>query len=158
MGESCARIPRDRCSHELQAEGLDVDLDTCHGAVCLHKAEQDVLPMLDDYALIIVDEFPQLPRPDFEPIIRIWENLGKTALLIFLGDFNQLPSIAGTTAKDSPYWKHIFKVRFHKCWRSNDDTLLCKVRSLRKQVPKRRMRNNILRGHKAWNQAGGPTI
>jgi hypothetical protein len=31
------------------------------------------------------------------------------------------------------------------------------VRSLRKQVPKRRMRNNILRGRQAWNQAGGPT-
>ena len=74
-----------------------------------------------------------------------------------MGDFYQLPSIAGTTAKDSPYWKHVFKVRFHTCWRANDDTLLGKVRALRKQVPQRRMRNNILRGHKAWNQAGGPT-
>jgi ATP-dependent exoDNAse (exonuclease V) alpha subunit len=146
-----------RVRAELQAEGLEVDLDTCHGAFCLHKPEQDVLPILEDYALIVVDEFPQLSRPDFERIIRIWENSGKTALLLFLGDFNQLPSIAGTTAKDSPYWKHIFKVRFHTCWRANDDFLLRKIRALRKQVPTRRMRNTILRGHKAWNQAGGPT-
>ena len=146
-----------RVRAELQAEGLEVDLDTCHGAFCLFKPEQDALPMLDEHALVIVDEFPQLSRPDFERIIRIWENSGKVAVLLFLGDFNQLPSISGTTAKDSPYWKHMFKVRFHNCWRSNDDTLLQKVRSLRKQVPNQRMRNNILRGHKAWNQAGGPT-
>ena len=43
------------------------------------------------------------------------------------------------------------------CWRSDDDALLRKVRGLRKNVPKRRERNQILRGHKAWNQEGGPS-
>ncbi len=43
------------------------------------------------------------------------------------------------------------------CWRSGDQTLLGKLAKLRKRVPIRRVRNNILRGHKAWNQKGGIT-
>ena len=49
------------------------------------------------------------------------------------------------------------QVKFQKCWRSGDEHLLGKLAKLRKRVPIRRVRNNILRGHKAWNQKGGPT-
>ena len=76
---------------------------------------------------------------------------------MFLGDFHQLPSISKTNAKDSGYWKHVFKVKFHTSWRSSDSTLLRKIGWLRKQVPKRSQMNTILRGHKAWKSKGPPT-
>ena len=101
--------------------------------------------MSHEYVLVLVDEFPQLSRPNFERIIRLWENTGKAFVLVLLGDFCQLPSIEGSNAKDSPYWKHVHKVKFHKCWRANDDMFLSKVMQLRKNVPGRRLRNNILR-------------
>ena len=142
---------------ELRAEGLQVHVDTCHGAFQLHKREQDAMPVMDEYALIIVDEFPQLSRVDFERIVRVWNNAGRVPVLLFLGDFNQLPSISGTNAKQSGYWKNVFRVKFDKCWRSGDDRLLSKLHVLRNRVPPRRIRNQILRGHKAWNQPDGPT-
>ena len=69
------------------------------------------------------------------------------------GIFYQLPSIAGTNAKSS----HTRRFEFHQCHRSGDWRLLRKLKALRKQVPKRSMRNSILCGHKAWNQQGVPT-
>ena len=146
-----------RLRAELQSEGLRVDVDTCHGAFHLHKKEQDAMPVLDHYSLILVDEFPQLSREQFDRIVRAWENAGRVPVLLFLGDFHQLPSIGGTNARDSGYWKRVLKVKFHKCWRSGDQTLLGKLAKLRKRVPTRRARNHILRGHKAWNRPGGPT-
>jgi hypothetical protein len=145
-----------RMRQELQAAGLNVEVDTCHGACHLHKKEQDVFVSFEDYVLVIADEFPQLCRTNFERIVRLWENFGKIPLLLMLGDFNQLPSIQGTTAKDSGYWKHVFKAKLHTSHRTNDDTLLRKLHSLRKNVPKRRMLNSILRGHKAWSHSGPP--
>ena len=146
-----------RLRAELEAEGLQVDVDTCHGAFALHKKEQDAHPILDDYAIVVVDEFPQLSRQHFDRIVRAWDNAGRVPMLLFLGDFNQLPGIEGTNAKQSAYWKRLHRVRFDKCWRSGDETLLGKLQKLRTQVPTRRVRNTILRGHKAWSQAGGPT-
>ena len=115
------------------------------------------MPVVENYALIIIDEFPQLSRIQFERIVRVWENAGRVPVLLFLGDFHQLPSIEGTNAKNSGYWKRVRKVKFHKSWRSGDEFLLNKLQKLRKGVPTRRERNDILRGHKAWNQPGGPT-
>ena len=111
-----------RLRAQLQAEGLQVDVDTCHGAFALHKKEQDALPVVDKYALIIVDEFPHLSREQFERNIRVWDNAGRVPSLLFLGDFHQLPSIAGNNAKDSPYWKRKFVVKFHKSFRSDDNS------------------------------------
>ena len=145
-----------RMRRELKKAGLHVDVDTCHGAFQLHKPEQDVILNLEEYVLIVVDEFPQLACSHFERIIRLWESLGKRALLLFLGDFNQLPSVEGTTAKDSAYWKHVFKVKLHKSWRSEDEFLLKKLHCLRKSVPNKRMLNSILRNHKAWDHKGAP--
>ena len=147
-----------RLRAELQSEGLQVDIDTCHGAFALHKKEQDALVVLDDYALIVVDEFPQLSRNHFDRIIRLWESAGKVPALIFLGDFYQLPSIDGTDARQSAHWKHVHKARFPTCWRSGDQTLLGKLLKLRKKVPKLRVRNSILRNHKAWSHPGPPTV
>ena len=146
-----------RLRSELQGAGLEVDCDTCHGAFQLHKMERDALPVLDQYTLIIVDEFPQLSRAHFDRIVNAWDTAGRLPVLLFLGDFHQLPSIEGTSAKDSSWWKRMHRVSFSKCWRSGDPTLVRKLSKLRKTVPNRRWRNAILRGHKAWNHAGPPT-
>ena len=146
-----------RLRAELQKEGLQVDVDTCHGAFALHKKEHDALPVVDSYTLIIVDDFPQLSKNNFERIIRLWDNTGRLPVLLFLGDFHQLPGIEGTNAKDSNYWKRLAKFRFDKCWRADDDVLLRKLGKLQKAVPKRRDRNQILRGHKACSHDGPPT-
>ena len=146
-----------RLRAELLSEGFQVDVDTCHGAFSLHKKEHDAIPVVDQYALIIVDEFPQLSRDHFERIFRVWENAGRVPVLLFLGEFYQIPGIEGTNAKQSAYWKRVHQVKFYQCWRTGDQTRLGKLQKLRKRMPRRRVLNNILRGHKAWKQAGGPT-
>ena len=123
----------------------------------MRKKEQDVLLEFGEYVLVIIDEFPQLPSKVFERIYRIWEQTGKTFLLLCLGDFHQLPSIEGTNAKDSGYWKHVFKAKLHTNWRAeDDDTLKKKLGAMRKNVPTRSVRIFILRGHKAWDHRGAP--
>ena len=42
-----------RLCAQLQAEGLQVDVDTCYGAFALHKKEQDALPIVNKNALTI---------------------------------------------------------------------------------------------------------
>jgi len=146
-----------RLRAELQEEGLHVDVDTCHGAFALHKRSQDALVVVEHYDLLIVDEFPQLSAEHFDRIIQVWNNAGKIPYLLFLGDFYQLTSIAGTNAKNSGFWKTVKKVSFDTCHRSADWLLLRKLKALRKSVPRKTMRNAILRGHKAWSHPGPPT-
>ena len=147
-----------RLRAELQAAGFNVDVDRCHGAFALHKKEEDVLATIDEYALVIVDEFPQLSKLNFERIIRCWENAGRVPVLLFLGDFYPLPSIDGTNAKDSVLWKKAHVFHFRTCHRSGDDALLKKLSMLRpRRTPNFSERNYILRGHKPWRRDGYPT-
>ena len=76
-----------RLRAELQEEGLHVDVDTCHGAIALHKRSQDALVVVEHYDLLIVDEFPQLSAEHFDRIIQVWNNAGKIPYLLFLDDF-----------------------------------------------------------------------
>ena len=48
-----------------------VDVDTCHGAFLLHRPESETQGLMEGYQLIIIDEFVQLSREQFERIIRL---------------------------------------------------------------------------------------
>jgi len=77
--------------------------------------------------------------------------------LVMLGDFYQLPGVAGTNAKDSVFYKNVYQIDLHKSWRSGDAALLTKLKAIRAHPPKKQMRNKILRGHKAWTHPGPPS-
>ena len=144
-----------RMRQEMKDSG--VVLDTCHGGYLLHKSEQESLPLLEGVNLAGVDEFPQLCEEDWERIARVWLANGKSAAMLQTGDFYQLPSISGTNARSSRYWKHVKKVYLKKSFRSDDDSFLAKLDGMRVFLPQRQLRNSILRGHKAWNHPGAPT-
>ena len=138
-------------------QGHDIKIDTCHGFYMLHKQEEESLPLLEGFILAGVDEFPQLSQPDWERIVRVWMATGKTCGMMMLGDFHQLPSVAGTDARQSTYWQKIRKVHLTFSFRSDDDWFNAKLNGMRIFQPKCELRNRILRGHKAWNHPGGPT-
>ena len=160
-GKVLLAVPTGQLQSRLREElkGLSLDVDTCHGAFLLHRPEQESLPLMTGYALVVVDEFPQLSRDDFDRVLRIWMAAGKVAALVLAGDFFQLPGVSGTGPKDSRYWgrQHIHDIPLHKSWRSDDDALLSKLKKLRVSVPKRRLRQRILRGRKAWSGHHKPT-
>ena len=149
-GKVLLALPTGQLQSRLRSElrGVKVDVDTCHGAFLLHRQEQESLPLMMGYSLVVLDEFPQLGRAHFDKIIGIWIAAGNTPALVLAGDFHQLPSICGTTPKDSRYWDHHFihNVKLTESWRTDDATLLEKLRCLRMSVPTRKMRNRILRG------------
>ena len=149
-----------RMRNELQKVGLgSVTVDTVHGACLLHKPEAEALPLLTGYSLIVIDEFPQLSKNNFERVVRMWHAAGKLPALLLLGDFHQLPSIEGTDARDSGYWQSVRKVQLKNSWRSSGDARFQGfLATLRKQIPPKDMLHDILRGHKAWNHSGPPTV
>ena len=148
-----------RMRNELHKVGLrSVTVDTVHGASLLHKPEPEALPLLTGYALVVIDEFPQLSQVNFDRVVRMWQAAAKLPALLLLGDFCQLPSIGGTDARDSGYWKMVRKVNLKTSWRSSGAARFQEILStLRKQVPPWPMLLEILRGHKAWSHEGLPT-
>ena len=129
-----------RMRNELQKVGLgSVTVDTVHGG----------------YSLIVIDEFPQLSKNNFDRVVRMWHAAGRLPALLLLGDFHQMPSMEGTDARDSGYWQSVRKVQLKNSWRSSGDARFQGfLATLRKQIPPKDMLHDILRGHKAWNHSG----
>jgi hypothetical protein len=67
-----------------------------------------VVPEQLPWDFIVVDEMSQLTRDMYTHICRAWLQSDRRALLLFTGDFQQLPLVnkshEATNAKDSPYW------------------------------------------------------
>ena len=127
----------------------DLDVDTIHGMFSLYKAELQTLEMMLPYDLIVIDEVGQVPLWIFERLLRLWDAAGKRPALVFVGDFAQLRSPDGTTAKHSPRWReltvqHLTKMRRCKC-----PELRWKLELLRGSMPSGKQLKNILRGHRA---------
>ncbi len=68
-----------------------VDVDTCAAAFRFGHTEQDCLPLLTPYELVVVDEISLLDRDNFERIVRLWQAADKVPALVILGDKYQLP-------------------------------------------------------------------
>ena len=76
----------------------------------LYKDALEAMDLLSGYDLVIVDEVSQLSQSDFERIYQMWEAADKLPVLVFAGDFWQLPSVQGSQAKDSPHWRQVLNM------------------------------------------------
>ena len=126
----------------------DLDVDTIHGMFSLYKAELQTLEMMLPYDLIVIDEVGQVPLWIFERLLRLWDAAGKRPALVFVGDFAQLRSPDGTTAKHSSRWReltvhHLTQMRRCKC-----PELRWKLELLRGSMPSGQQLKKILRGHR----------
>ena len=140
----------------------DLDVDTIHGVFSLYKAELQTLEMMLPYDLIVIDEVGQVPLWIFERLLRLWDAAGKRPALVFVGDFAQLRSPDGTTAKHSSRWReltvhHLTQMRRCKC-----PELRWKLELLRGSMPSGQQLKKILRGHRAPrncapDEQGAPT-
>ena len=103
-------VPTGQMTSKMRERFPDLDVDTCHGAFLFHKPENEALPLMSQYDLVVVDELSQLSQLQFERIIRMWHAADKIPALVFLGDFYQLPGIDSTNAMDSPAYKVTDKI------------------------------------------------
>ncbi|CAE7526082.1 Pif1 [Symbiodinium pilosum] len=97
------------------------------GAFFLYKDAVEVMDCLTQYDMIAVDEVSQLSKDDFERIVQMWEAADKLPVLVFAGDFWQLPGVQPTRATDSPKWRSVRQVKLHEMWRCKDETLRAKL-------------------------------
>ena len=102
-------VPTGQMTSRMRERFPDLEVDTCHGAFLFHKPENEALPLMSQYDLVVVDELSQLSREQFERIMQMWHAADKIPALVFLGDFYQLPGIDGTNAMDSAAYKETIK-------------------------------------------------
>ena len=124
-------------------------VDTIHGMFSLYKAELQTLEMMLPYDLVVIDEVGQAPLWVFERLLRLWDAAGKRPALVFVGDFAQLRSIDGTTAKHSPRWRKLAVHQLTKMRRCKCPELRWKLELLRGSMPSGKQLKKILRGHRA---------
>ena len=127
----------------------DACVDTVHSFFGLHAQEELTLALLSDYDLIVVEEVGQISCTHFERIWRLWEAVDRRPVLLFVGDFMQLPAIDNTSARDSPWWKEVLATELTILLRSECPQLSEKLGLLRRKCPGEDQLRWILRGHRA---------
>ena len=127
-------------------------VDTFTAAFQLHKPEQEGLYAMYGYDLVVVDEFSQLGRADFERILRLWRAADCLPALVFLGDKCQLPGVDPQRAWESAAWSsgNCYFLELTQVFHYDDPAFLETLQLLRTAVPSKTQLNKICRGHKAW--------
>jgi len=150
-------LPTAQQASRVRAKHPQAEVDTCSGAFFLYRDAVEVMDCLTCYDMVAVDEISQLSQTDFERIIQMWEAADKVPVLVFAGDFWQLPGVNPTKPTDSPRWNMVHQINFHEMWRCKDEVLRTKLHLLRTSTPTKRQLQDICRGHKAWSGHKEPT-
>ncbi len=87
--------PTGRLAATFRAKFPHLDVDTIHGAFHVWKPLQETMELMWPYDMIIVEEVGQLSQKIFERLMQLWEFAERLPTLVFVGDFWQLPGIAG---------------------------------------------------------------
>ena len=148
-------LPTAQQASRVRAKHPQAEVDTCSGAFFLYRDAVEVMDCLTCYDMVAVDEISQLSQTDFERIIQMWEAADKVPVLVFAGDFWQLPGVNPTKPTDSPRWNMVHQINFHEMWRCKDEVLRTKLHLLRTSTPTKMQ--DICRGHKAWSGHKEPT-
>ena len=109
-------LPTAQQASRVRSRHPEADVDTCAGAFFLYKDSVEVMDCLTQYDMIAVDEISQLSQKDFERIIQMWEAADRVPVLVFAGDFWQLPGVQPTKATDSPKWHMVHQIELHEMW------------------------------------------
>ena len=150
-------LPTAQQASRVRSRHPEADVDTCAGAFFLYKDSVEVMDCLTQYDMIAVDEISQLSQKDFERIIQMWEAADRVPVLVFAGDFWQLPGVQPTKATDSPKWHMVHQIELHEMWRCKDETLRQKLVALRTAMPTKELLKRICLRHKAWSGHRTPT-
>ena len=156
-GRVLIALPTAQQASRVRAKHPQADVDTCSGAFFLYKDAVEVMDCLTQYDMIAVDEVSQLSKDDFERILQMWEAADKLPVLVFAGDFWQLPGVQPTRATDSPKWRGVHQIELHEMWRRKDETLRAKLVALRTAMPDKKLLKRIALRHKAWSGHKEPT-
>ena len=147
-------LPTGVLASGMRTKHPNVDIDTCHAGLLLHRPLSEALAILSQYDLVIIDEISMVEKTDFERVVRMWQAAEKLPCLLLVGDFEQLPGASKTyeRADRSPLWtQHVYVMEFHEMLRcKGDKTLQRKLAALRKNVPSKQMFRKIRDGHRAW--------
>ena len=150
-------LPTAQQASRVRTKHPQADVDTCSGAFFLYREAVEVMDCLTQYDMVAVDEISQLSQKDFERIIQMWEAADKVPVLVFAGDFWQLPGVSPTKPTDGPRWNMVHQIDFHEMWRCKDEVLRAKLHLLRTSTPTKRQLRDICSGHKAWSgRLGSP--
>ena len=150
-------LPTAQQASRVRAKHPQAEVDTCSGAFFLYRDSVEVMDCLTCYDMVAVDEISQLSQTDFERIIQMWEAADKVPVLVFAGDFWQLPGINPTKPADSPRWNMVHQIDFHEMWRCKDEALRTKLHLLRTSTPTKSQLKEICQAHKAWSGHKEPT-
>jgi ATP-dependent DNA helicase PIF1 len=91
---------------------------------------------LEHYDVWIIGELGMTSCSHFDHIIRCWLNLGKQPVLVFEGDFGQLPPVHGDDAQKSRFWKLLSRYKLNNgTYRTSDHALLEFQRVIRERAP-----------------------
>ena len=145
-------LPTGQLASKMRAAFPDIDVDTCHGGLLLHKELSEALPLLTQYDLIIIDEISMLTAEHFDRIVGMWRAASKLPCLVLLGDFWQLPGPQQDAQRvdASMAWKFVKIIPFNEQMRCKDPTLGRKINGLRTAVPSMKLLKAICAGHRAW--------
>ena len=154
-GSVLVALPTARLATRMAARLGDHEslvVDTFTAAFQLHKPEQEGLYAMCGYDLVVVDEFSQLSRADFERILRLWRAADCLPALVFLGDKYQLPGVDPQRAWESAAWSsgNCYFLELTQVFRCDDPAFLETLQLLRTAMPTKAQLNKICRGHKAW--------
>ena len=120
-------LPTGQQAVRMRLRHPNIDVDTVHMICGFHKDLKEVLHTFELYDAVFIDEFPQLQYELWERVVSLWEATHRRVCLVIIGDFLQLPSIAGTNASDSYTWKDVTTITLHQMVR-------CKCPLLDKQL------------------------
>lgn len=125
----------------------DATVATVHKAFGIPVARTEasswpVSPVLARFQVIIVDETSLLSRSIFEHILRCWMECGCMPVLVFVGDFCQLPPIPTSgslsgNALASPSWCRVHVAELVQEVRCEDPELVAFLRVARSRQPSR---------------------
>ena len=153
-------LPTAQLASNLRAFYVDcpnMTINTCASVFGLMEDPCESLPHLDNFALIMVDEFSQLTKIHFERIVKLWASVDKLPALLFCGDPYQMSGFGNRRPWHSRLWRSTCdKVRLVQAYRCKDKDYWKTLSALRTAQPTERLLRSICTNRKAWN--GPPTV
>ena len=135
----------------------NVVIDTCAAAFGLMEDPCESLPHISLFSLIMVDEFSQLSRIQFERIVKLWASVDKLPALVFCGDPYQMSGFGDERPWHSRLWRQAcYRVHLVQAYRCKDAQFWAKLSALRIAKPSELEVRNLCVKRKAWE--GYPTV
>ena len=134
-----------------------VVIDTCAAAFGLMEDPCESLPHISLFSLIMVDEFSQLSRVQFERIVKLWASVDKLPALVFCGDPYQMSGFGDERPWHSRLWRQAcYRVHLVQAYRCRDPQFWAKLSALRIAKPSEAEVRDLCVKRKAWD--GYPTV